>query len=164
MVLSYHVSRLTFFSRYVAVLALLILGIAFYQLNNSYTILIPFILLAVAGFLLLKIKTRNHKILLTPETIIIVESGVFSKNSTKINYRSISDTRVRQSFWQRIFNYGDVEIGVPGANLQQNFSGKGDITVNATDMRPGIVLKNFQKINEIEHHIVSRISETRPKR
>lgn len=158
--LSYHVSRLTFFSRYVAVLALLVLGVAFYRLSNSYTVLIPFILLAVAGFALLEIKTRNHKILLTPETII-VESGVFSKNSTKINYRSISDTRVRQSFWQRIFNYGDVEIGVPGANLQQNFSGKGDITVNATDMRPGIVLKNFQKINEIERHIASRISERR---
>ena len=158
--LSYHVSRMTFFSRYLGMVALLVIGLVIYRISLSYTVLLPFVVLAIAGLLISEIKTRNHKIMLGPENIMI-ESGVFSKNVTKIDYVNISDTRIRQTATQRIFNYGDIEIGVPGAYLQQNFSGRGEVTVNAAGMHPGVVLKNFQKINEIERYIRLKISERR---
>ena len=158
--LSYHISRMTFFSRYISVLALLVIGLVIYQISLSYTVLLPFVVLAIAGLLVFEIKTRNHKIIIGSENIVVI-SGVFSKNATKINYANISDIRIRQTAMQRIFNYGNIEIGVPGASFQQNFSGKGDVMVNASDIHPGVVIKNFQKIGEIERHILSKISEKR---
>ena len=73
--------------------------------------------MSIVGFIIVEIKLRSNGILLE-KTGIIIGSGYLSKNVVRINYDHISDIRIRQSFFQRIFGYGDIEIGVQGASLQ----------------------------------------------
>lgn len=94
---------------------------------------------------------------------MIIESGYFSKNSTRVNYNYVSDIRVRQSFFQRMFGYGDIEIGIIGSSLQQNFLGKGDVKIESKGLHPRIVLKNFQNVKKIEAIILSKM-HARPQR
>ena len=160
---SFHVSRLKFFSRYAVVVVLLALGIAGYRFGYSYIYYIPSIIVAIIGLIIVEIKLRSNGILLE-KTGIIIGSGYLSKNVVRVNYDHISDIRIRQSFFQRIFGYGDIEIGVQGASLQQNFSGKGDVKIDPSGLHSGVVLKKFQNVASIERNILSRMQDSRIRR
>ena len=155
---SYHVSRFTFFAHYVVVALLIAGGAAAYASGMSYAIYASAFGLAVLIIAVSELRIRSNKIILAND-VVIIESGVFSKNSTRINYGNITDIRVQQTFLQRAFRYGDIEMGVPGSFLQQNFSGKGDVKVDAAGLHPGVTLRKFQNIRSIEKSVLSRVSE-----
>lgn len=152
----FHVSHMKFSVAYVLIAILIVSGIAGYFFTNSLVYYVPLIALGVAGTAIIEIKLRMNSISLGRESMII-QSGSFSKNSIRINYNYVSEIRVRQSFFQRLLGYGDIEIGIPGASLQQNFLGKGDVNIDTKGLHPGIVLKKFQSVKKIEQIILSRI-------
>jgi len=155
---SYHISRFTFFLRYLIIAVLLAGALIAYRLNMSYAIYVSAGGLAILGLIVFELRIRSNKVVLEKD-VILIESGLFSKKITKINYSNISDIRVRQSFFQRILHYGNIEIGVPGSNLQQNFTGQGNVNVTTSGLHPGITLEKFQNIRSIEKTVMSKISE-----
>jgi len=160
-VYSYHVSRFRFASRYTALVLLLAFGVASYILHYNFFIYASSLCVALLGIMVFEIKIRSNKIVVDHDGILI-RSGFLSKNSTKINYRSISDIRIRQSPLQRMLGYGNLEIGVPGSSVTQNFTGKGDVRIeNFSGLHSGVVLSKFQKVRSLEGNISSRISKHR---
>ncbi|MEK6888331.1 MAG: PH domain-containing protein [Candidatus Aenigmatarchaeota archaeon] len=153
---TYHVSRLVFLLRYIILAALIIFGVAMYMLNYSYAIYVSSIGIGILGFIILEFRIRSNRIIMESDGITL-ESGTFSRNKIRVNYGNISDIRINQTMFQRMFGYGDIEIGIPGSFLQQNFAGRGDIRIETKGLYPGIVLKKFQKVDTIENIISSNI-------
>jgi uncharacterized membrane protein YdbT with pleckstrin-like domain len=55
------------------------------------------------------LKWNNHKYVVTNRRLIQV-FGVFNKNVTDSSLEKVNDVKMDQSFFGRIFNYGDIEI------------------------------------------------------
>lgn len=73
---------------------------------------------------------------------IIQKSGIFSRNEKKSVFTGVVSVGVQQSFWGRIFNYGDVNVDVMG---------KWDINTKG--------ISNPRKLQEyLEGYIVSKKS------
>jgi uncharacterized membrane protein YdbT with pleckstrin-like domain len=67
---------------------------------------------------------------------LIHRSGYFSISSKRLEFGAISDSDVRQTFWQRIWNYGDVEVHL--------FSRENTTCVKDVD-RPYVFVEFLQK-------------------
>ncbi|MBI2173130.1 MAG: PH domain-containing protein [Candidatus Aenigmarchaeota archaeon] len=161
--LRFRSSRFRFAANYLLAAVLLAASIAVYVLGYSPAVYAFFVGLAVFMLIVSEMKIRSDSIELMQDAIT-VELGLLSKKTRKINYHSISEIDVKQSFLQRLVGYGDMEIVVLGAHLHQNishhFAGKGDITLGSPDQSArGIVLKNFQNVRRIESEILSRARE-----
>lgn len=75
--------------------------------------------LAPLGFLLLIIPLfsatkdvliyANHKYIVTNRRVIQI-FGVMNKNVTDSSLEKVNDVKLEQSYWGRLFNFGDVEI------------------------------------------------------
>lgn len=161
--LRFRSSRLGFVANYLLAAILLAASIAVYALG--YSLLVYGFFAGLAAFILIvsEMKIRSDSIELRHDAIT-VELGLLSKRTRKINYHSISEIDVKQSFLQRLLGYGDLEIVVLGAHLHQNishhFSGKGDITLGSPEKNArGIALRNFQSVRRIESEILSRARE-----
>jgi len=157
---TYHVSRFTFLFRYFIVTALVAIGILAIYAGMSYAIYLSAFGLATLALIVFELRIRSNRIRLA-DNVVIIESGVLSKNSTRISYGNISDIRINQTAMQRMFGYGDIDMGVPGSFLQQNFSGKGDVNIDTAGMHPGVTLKKFQNVRMIEKTVLKKISEQR---
>jgi len=51
----------------------------------------------------------NHEYLVTNRRVIQI-SGIFNKNVVDSSLEKVNDVKMTQSFWGRLFDYGDVEI------------------------------------------------------
>jgi len=88
-------------------------------IGGSVAALLPFGLLGLFGLILLVIpivsgtidylKWYNHKYIVTNLRVIQI-SGVINKNVYDSSLEKVNDVRMVQSFFGRIFGYGDVEI------------------------------------------------------
>ncbi|MFH1978120.1 MAG: PH domain-containing protein [Candidatus Aenigmatarchaeota archaeon] len=166
---SYHVSRIGYIAKYILFLIILFGTIALIITNYPVPFISEFlpilypigIIIGLLGLTILEVGMRSTKIKLE-EYNIIFNKGIFSKNTTRINYKSITDVNIRQSVLQRMFGYGNLEIGVPGAqqSITQHFSGTGDINLGDVRGHHAIVLQNFQKIRKLEKNILLRMRET----
>ncbi len=150
--LRFHSSRFRFAANYLLAAILLAASVAGYVLGYSLAVYAFFAGLAVFMLVVSEMNIRSDSIELRQDAMT-VELGLFSKKTRKINYHSISEIDVKQSFLQRLIGYGDLEIVVLGAHLHQNishhFAGKGNITLGSPDQSArGIILKNFQSIRE----------------
>lgn len=54
-------------------------------------------------------KWRNHQYMITNRRVIQI-SGIFNKSITDSSLEKVNDVHMEQSFFGRIFDYGDVEI------------------------------------------------------
>jgi membrane protein YdbS with pleckstrin-like domain len=104
-------SRKTYFLLYLMIISIISLISYFYY--NGYS-LSPFALIVSSLFILLVIKfTELHRFkewwAITPSSII-QGTGIFNKNVRDINFSSISDLDLDQSFFKRILNYGNVNV------------------------------------------------------
>ncbi|MCL5610936.1 MAG: PH domain-containing protein [Chloroflexi bacterium] len=52
---------------------------------------------------------NNHEYLVTNRRVIQI-SGIFNKNVVDSSLEKVNDVKMTQSFWGRLFDYGDVEI------------------------------------------------------
>ena len=128
----YHTARMSFFWFYVVCMIGLLASIYMYM-NGGYYPFLFVSLLVIIALALMEIKIKNNKVILR-EDHMKIETGLLSKKRTRINYQNITDTRIEQSFMQRVFGFGDIEIGVPGSiinrNINQKFMGIGDVKIN----------------------------------
>jgi uncharacterized membrane protein YdbT with pleckstrin-like domain len=67
------------------------------------------ILLPVVSLLRDALAWANHKYVVTSRRVIQV-MGVFNKNVIDSSLEKVNDVKMEQSFWGRLFGYGDVEI------------------------------------------------------
>src|SRR5690554_1894747 len=88
--------------------------------NNPIGFIVAVLLIAAFGLGLLillawYIKTKALKLTVT-ENEIVLEKGLLSKEHSEINIDSIRIIRVKQSFFNRIFGVGTIEIFTAGDN------------------------------------------------
>ena len=88
--------------------------------NNPIGFIVEVILIAEFGLGLLillawYVKTKALKLTVT-EHDIVLEKGLLSKEHSEINIDSIRTIRVKQSFFNRIFGVGTIEIFTAGDN------------------------------------------------
>jgi uncharacterized membrane protein YdbT with pleckstrin-like domain len=86
--------------------------------NNPLGFIAAVLLIAAfgAGILILGywyIKTRATRLTLTGGTMHL-SRGILSKDQVDIDIKEISTVRIKQSFWQRIFGVGSIEVFTSG--------------------------------------------------
>ena len=74
---------------------------------GSYGILIA---LALIGYFIYSIIKRNNNLWIVTNIRVIDEFGVFSSNSKESPLDKINNVSYSQSFWGKIFGYGNVQI------------------------------------------------------
>lgn len=67
------------------------------------------IILPIISLLRDTLGWANHKYVVTSRRVIQV-MGVFNKNVIDSSLEKVNDVKMEQSFWGRLFGYGDVEI------------------------------------------------------
>ncbi len=92
-----------------AALFAFILGISIAIISSGYSFgyFLPIIPLI---YFLYKVMDRQSDLWAVTNLRVIDEKGVFSKNSKESPIDKINNVSYNQSFWGRIFHYGDVEI------------------------------------------------------
>lgn len=76
-------------------------------LIGGYGYIIPFILICYLGY---KIIQRNNNLWAVTNLRVIDEFGVFTLNSKESPLDKINNVTYNQTFWGRIFGYGNVQI------------------------------------------------------
>jgi uncharacterized membrane protein YdbT with pleckstrin-like domain len=69
-----------------------------------------FLILIVIGFFIFKIIQRNMNIWVVTNLRVIDEYGVISNNSKESPLDKINNVTYKQSFWGKIFGFGNVQI------------------------------------------------------
>ena len=59
------------------------------------------------------IQTKSLRLIVTSEDVLF-EKGLLSKERSELTIRSIRTVRVKQSFWNRIFGTGTIELYTAG--------------------------------------------------
>jgi len=82
--------------------------------NKPISFIITLLLIPIAGigiiiFLSWHLKNRASKLIVT-DTNILYEKGLMNKERSEINLNSIRTVKVRQSFFNRIFGTGTIEV------------------------------------------------------
>ena len=77
---------------------------------SIYSVISAFLLILVV-LNVTEIHRIKHRYELTPYSVVHID-GYLSLKTRKIDYFAISDIVVRQSFLQRILNYGNVEVSM----------------------------------------------------
>lgn len=91
---------------FLILLAGIIIGFTFVS-HSGYWLLIS---LVTAIYFLYKMVERNNNIWAVTNLRIVDEFGVFSNNSKESPLDKINNVTYKQSFWGKIFNYGNVQI------------------------------------------------------
>jgi uncharacterized membrane protein YdbT with pleckstrin-like domain len=76
-------------------------------------ILVPAFGLGIVIFLVWYLKIKSEKLVVT-EHDVLFEKGLLNKEHAEINITSIRTVRVRQSFFNRIFGTGSIELFTAG--------------------------------------------------
>lgn len=74
---------------------------------GSYGFIVPIVFIV---YFIYKIIQRNHNLWAVTNFRVIDEYGVFSNNTKESPLDKINNVSYRQSFWGKIFGYGDVQI------------------------------------------------------
>lgn len=85
--------------------------------NNPLGFIIALVLCLVGiGFLILLVwhlKNKSSRLVVT-RTDVLYEQGLLSKERSELNINSIRTVKVKQSFWNRIFGTGRIELYTAG--------------------------------------------------
>jgi len=98
--------------------------------NNPLGFIICLILIPVGGLGLLILLTWHLKNKASKLTVndneILFEKGLLSKERSEVNISSVRTTKVKQSFFNRIFGVGTIEIYTAGDSPEIVASGMPD--------------------------------------
>lgn len=111
--LSVRNSRKIYIPVYLMVLVLIAIIALIYFTNRPLT-LFSIALVIVFSYFAIKF-TEIHRLTNKYEienASLVHTSGFFSKNERRVDLFAISDANVIQSFWQRIWRYGDVHVKI----------------------------------------------------
>ena len=112
--MKFHISRWKYWWVYLLVIVLVLLAIWFSDkaFDKASWICGG---VALVLFLILELLIRSERVFIDGEHIEF-RSGIFSKESTKVSCKSISNVSVSQSLLQRLLRFGDVEIRSTGGD------------------------------------------------
>ncbi|GEM_PF-2201508 len=116
--MKFHISRWRYWYGYLLVLILVLLAIWFSDKAFDRASWISGGV-ALVLFLILEFLIRSERVFIDGEHIEF-RSGIFSKESTKVSCKSISNVSVSQSLLQRLLRFGDVEIRSTGGDYVLN--------------------------------------------
>ena len=80
-------------------------------------LLIPVFGLGILILLYWYVQTKATKFTITDDDILL-ETGILSKERVEVSIKSIRTTKVKQSFFNRIFGVGSIEIYTAGDNAE----------------------------------------------
>lgn len=125
-----HQHPFVFFSRIAAetIILMFLLGAAFFTTRTAWEVS-PYLSigLGIIAFLVLLsgvidfLRWRNEKFLLTDRRVIHLR-GIINKTTMDSSLEKINDVQMRQTFFGRMFNYGDLEVQTANEN-SDNFFG-----------------------------------------
>lgn len=72
-------------------------------------VLLSFLLVGLIIYLLEWIRVRSTQLVVTTHRTILVD-GLFEKNTSEVHHDDVRNLQVKQTFAQRIFNTGDLEL------------------------------------------------------
>ncbi|MDO3383192.1 PH domain-containing protein [Gilvimarinus algae] len=75
-------------------------------------ILVPFGV-GIIIFLVWHLKNKSSKLIIT-DSDVLFEQGLLSKERSELTIKSIRTVKVKQSFWNRVFGTGTVELYTAG--------------------------------------------------
>lgn len=85
--------------------------------NNPLGFILALILVPVGVgiiiFLVWHLKNKSSRLIVTDEDVLF-EQGLLSKERSELNIKSIRTVKIKQSFWNRIFGTGTVELYTAG--------------------------------------------------
>ena len=116
--MKFHISRWHYWYGYLLVLVLVGLAIWFSDRAMDYYSWIAGIVCLVL-FVFLEFLICSERIVLEGEHVEF-RKGVFSKDSTRVSCKSVSNVSVSQSLVQRLLRYGDVEVRTSGGDYVLN--------------------------------------------
>lgn len=98
--------------------------------NNPLGFILALILVPVFGlgliiFLVWYLKNKSSRLIVTEEDVLF-EKGLLSKERLELTIRSVRTVRVKQSFWNRIFGTGTIELYTAGDSPEIVASGLPD--------------------------------------
>jgi membrane protein YdbS with pleckstrin-like domain len=64
-----------------------------------------------------EVKRRNRYII-TPNEVMAIEKGWMYEEKTVLPYKSITDVKIRQGFWGKLFEFGDLELSTPKYSIK----------------------------------------------
>ncbi|MBU2884419.1 PH domain-containing protein [Gilvimarinus agarilyticus] len=64
-------------------------------------------------FLVWHLKNKSSRLVVTDEDVLF-EQGLLSKERSELNIKSIRTVKVKQSFWNRVFGTGTIELYTAG--------------------------------------------------
>jgi len=88
--------------------------------NNPLGFIIALVLIPVFGlglliFLVWHLQNKASKLIVTDKEVLF-EKGLLSKERSEVNISSIRTVKVKQSFFNRIFGTGTIELYTAGDN------------------------------------------------
>jgi hypothetical protein len=86
-------------------------GVAYFRILGevgNYEVL-AVVFAVLIGIKITELHRFYHKYEINPISVVHIK-GFLAKKSRRMSYHAISDLEVRQSFWQRLWGYGDVKI------------------------------------------------------
>lgn len=167
---TFHTTRFKFLRHYIIIFIFLFLGIGnifidFLSILNIqflesslFSLISPIIfIIVVIIIVILEVKVREEKITIDSHEIRI-EHGLLHQNDVTVRLESITDYKISQTPFQRLLNYGGIEIGVPGSTVHENMSiHGGNVNINAPVSARAVVLNYVQNIEKMKiilsHHI-----------
>lgn len=93
----------------------------------------PFVLIAIGVIIVKLIVFSTYEYVLTNRRVI-KQTGLLAKNSTSAQLEKLNNVDHRQSFWGRIFDYGDVEIDTASETGMTHFRSITDPLVFKTEI------------------------------
>jgi len=93
----------------IATIVLIILSMVFVASNPVILLAFLFLLIPIASGIRDFLIFYNHKYVITTHRVIQV-FGIINKNVTDSSLEKVNDVHMDQSFWGRLFNFGDIEI------------------------------------------------------
>lgn len=125
-----HQHPFVFFARILAetIVLIFLLGAAYFitrtqwEGNTYLSIALGIIALLVLGSTVVDfLRWRNEKFLLTDRRVIHLR-GIINKATMDSSLEKINDVQMRQTFFGRMFNYGDLEVQTANENSDNFFS------------------------------------------
>jgi len=95
----------------ILIIALIGVGIALVVMTGSPLATVAFVLVLVPliGMVRDTMIWYNRQYIVTNRRVIQI-SGIFSKDVVDSSLEKVNDVKMNQSFWGRLFDYGDIEI------------------------------------------------------
>ncbi|MDO3387575.1 PH domain-containing protein [Gilvimarinus sp. SDUM040013] len=85
--------------------------------NNPLGFVLALVLVPVGVgiiiFLVWHLKNKSSRLIVTEEDVLF-EQGLLSKERSELTIKSIRTVKIKQSFWNRIFGTGTVELYTAG--------------------------------------------------